>query len=96
MMNRVALGLMVLLFVFASAGAGVAQERLPTMTVKLTGSPESYQGACPVVIRFDGAINTTRPARAHYKFVRSDGAYSPTETGQFESSGARKSGRIGQ
>lgn len=89
-MSRVALGLMVLLFIFASAGVGFTQERLPSMTVKLSGAPESYQGTCPVVIRFNGTINTTRPARIHHKFIRSDGAYSPTETGQFESSGSKE------
>jgi hypothetical protein len=91
MMRKLVLILMVLLFAFATTRAVFAQQgSLPSMTVTLTGAPESYQGACPVVIRFKGAINTTRPARVHYKFVRSDEAYSPTATAQFETAGARE------
>lgn len=89
-MGKLVLALMTALSLFGPASAGFAQERLPSMTVKLTGTPETYQGTCPVIVRFDGVINTTRPTRAHYKFIRSDGAYSPTETAPFETSGAKE------
>lgn len=68
----------------------LAQQSLPSMTVTLSGGPETYQGTCPVDIRFKGAINTVRPARVHYKFIRSDGAYFPAEPVQFETEGARE------
>jgi hypothetical protein len=88
-MKRLVLILMALMVTFPVASAVFAQgSSLPSMTVTLTGGPASYQGVCPVVIHFKGAINTTRPARAHYKFVRSDGAYSPTEPVQIETSGS--------
>jgi hypothetical protein len=84
------LKLVALLFTILAAGAAFAQQRLPSMTVTLTGAPESYKGVCPVVIRFKGAINTTRPARVHHKFARSDGAYSPTETAHFDTAGSKE------
>lgn len=79
---------MALLLVSSVARTLFAQQALPNMTATLSGAPESYQGVCPVVIRFKGAINTTRPARVHYKFVRSDGAYSPSAHVQFETGGS--------
>lgn len=90
-MNRVVSILMTLLVAVVLAQTACAQEQgLPTMTATLSGAPESYQGPCPVVIRFKGAINTTRPARVQYKFVRSDGAYAPAESAFFDTSGSKE------
>ena len=89
-MSRVIFGFMIVILTCGLTGGADAQQSLPSMTATLTGTPESYQGMCPVEIRFKGAINTTRPGRVHYKFIRSDGAYAPTEPASFDTSGARE------
>lgn len=88
-MKRVVFVLLPLLLALTAAGTVRAQQ-LPNASVTLTGAPESYQGLCPVVIRFKGTISTTIPGKIHYKFVRSDGAYAPTEPAQFETSGSQE------
>lgn len=90
MMKKGVTILIALLAVFPITRLAIAQQALPSMTVTLSGAPESYQGECPVVIRFKGAINTTRPARVQVKFVRSDGAYSPSESMRFETAGSQE------
>lgn len=54
------------------------------------GSTRVIQGPCPVTIRFKGAITSNRFARVHYKFVRSDDAYSPSEPALFETAGSKE------
>lgn len=89
-MKRLAWVLIVLFFAFGEARVAFGQQALPNMTVTLTGAPESYQGPCPVTIRFKGAITSNRFARVHYKFVRSDDAYSPSEPALFETAGSKE------
>ena len=88
-MNRV-VSILLLALLVLTAAAVVRAQQLPLTNITLTGAPESYQGVCPVVIRFKGAINTSLPGRIHYRFVRSDGAYLPSEPAQFESAGSRE------
>lgn len=72
----------------------VAAVRLPagavTITANLTATPANYSGACPTVIKFNGTITATGWAptalkQVQFKFTRSDGALSPTQTLDFSS-----------
>jgi hypothetical protein len=86
--NRIVVGIASLLLAGGIASAALAQQ-LPNMSTTLAVTPESYEGTCPVTIRFKGTINTSLPGRIHYKFVRSDGAYMPTEPAVFGAAGAQ-------
>jgi hypothetical protein len=72
----------------------LAAVRLPagavTITANLTATPANYSGACPTVIKFTGTVSATNWSatalkQVQFKFTRSDGALSPTQTLDFSS-----------
>jgi len=79
------------LFLFSGIGTVNAQ---PTITATLKATPETYSGKCPAVIKFEGEIvvkNITKPPfKVQYKFLRSDGAFAPVQTLNFEKDGLKK------
>jgi hypothetical protein len=66
-----------------SSGFRVAQ-------VNLYPTPGSYEGHCPIAIRYRGVIVASGPGTVRYTFVRSDNATAPISTLQFESAGAKE------
>jgi hypothetical protein len=58
--------------------------------VSLDPTPASYQGRCPVAIRYRGVIVASGPGTVHYTFLRSDNATAPVSAVQFESAGAKE------
>lgn len=65
----------------------------PKISVELKATPETYSGPCPATIKFQGKItvaNITRPPlKVQYKFIRSDGAFAPVNTINFEKDGSK-------
>lgn len=79
-------------FLVASVGTSYAA---PVITATLKAYPESYSGACPATIKFDGEIAikgiTKPPVTLNYIFTRSDGATDTNvKTLTFETDGAKK------
>ena len=78
------------LFSFSSSETSYAQ---PKISAELKAVPESYSGPCPTTIRFDGKITVTHitrpPLKVQYKFIRSDGAFAPVHTINFERDGSK-------
>jgi len=58
--------------------------------VNLYPTPGSYQGQCPVAIRYHGVIVASGPGTVRYTFLRSDNATAPVFTLHFESAGAKE------
>ena len=58
--------------------------------VNLYPTPGSYQGQCPVAIRYRGVIVASGPGTVRYTFLRSDNATAPVSTLHFESAGAKE------
>ena len=55
----------------------------------LGGQPSiTYNGQCPATITFIGDIVVDGPCTVTYRWVRSDGAQGPVETGVFDAAGA--------
>jgi len=57
--------------------------------VAFEADPQSYQGKCPVGIRFNGSITTNRPGTVRYQYVSHDGHKSPQFTLEFKSAGSQ-------
>lgn len=78
------------LFLFSSSGTPYAQ---PKISAELKAIPETYSGRCPVTIRFHGKITASHivrpPLKVQYKFIRSDGAFAPVHTINFERDGSK-------
>lgn len=76
------------------AGIGIADAQHPEITATLKATPESYSGKCPTTIKFEGEIKVTKitraPLKVQYKFIRSDGAFAPIQTLDFEKDGVKK------
>lgn len=65
----------------------------PNITAELKAIPETYSGPCPTTIKFQGKITVTNitrpPLKVQYKFIRSDGAFAPVNTINFERDGTK-------
>lgn len=83
-----------LILVFALIlSASISSAQQPEIEASLKAIPEAYKGKCPAVIKFEGQITVKNlkrpPLKVQYKFIRSDGAYSPIETIFFEKDGSK-------
>jgi hypothetical protein len=56
----------------------------------LTATPKAYTGKCPGVITFNGTITARKAGRVQYKFIRSDGAFAPIQTLNFDAPGRKR------
>jgi hypothetical protein len=81
------LAVIVLLAVFMLTRQALSQST--HVSARLAASPTSYQGPCPVTIRFTGTISVNRPCQVQYKFIRSDGALAPIRSLTFAAPGTK-------
>lgn len=77
-----------LLLIAFFVAAFYAPANAATIGASLSASPSSYSGPCPTVIKFTGTISATNWSptalrQVQFKFTRSDGALSPTQTLNF-------------
>lgn len=89
--KKVAFGVIIFSsFLFCGLGNLSAQ---PKISAELKAIPETYSGRCPATIRFEGKITVTNitrpPLKVQYKFIRSDGAFAPVHTINFERDGSK-------
>jgi len=78
----------------ANTGTTTLPPVTPTPTAKvaatLTAEPARYTGAFPAIITFNAAITVDAPGDVTYRFVRSDGAITPTRTITFKAAGTQQ------
>ncbi len=60
-----------------------------TLQATLSASPANYSGQCPGKITFSGQITAQQPGKVQYKFIRSDGAFAPIKTLNFDHPGSK-------
>jgi len=85
------IGSLVILIVLLMVVLVNAQQ--PQITATLKAIPDSYVGKCPVTIKFEGQITVKnlkeKSLKIQYKFMRSDGAFSPIKTIVFDKDGSK-------
>jgi len=79
-------GVMGLSFLLVS---GASVYAAPDISAVLTATSASSTGKCPALIKFQGKITVSAPAKVQYKFIRSDGANAPVHTLVFAKAGSQ-------
>ena len=67
----------------AQAATAPSAQTLEVVSATLEALPETYDGPCPVTIKFPGRITVKGKGTVKYTFVRSDGATAPVYTLDF-------------
>jgi len=57
--------------------------------ISFEADPASYQGECPVSIRFNGSVTATRAGTVKYQYVSHDNRKSPEFTLEYKTAGAK-------
>ena len=87
------------------AGSDLARDKIPktpapakavparltplVKSVQFKADPQTYQGKCPVGIKFNGSITASRAGTVKYRYSSHDGKQSPELTAEFKQAGTQ-------
>jgi hypothetical protein len=60
------------------------------ISATLSTKHDAYTGICPAEIKFKGTINSEKPGKIQYRFIRSDGTLLPVESLEFSTPGTKE------